>query len=78
MRALYQNIPGACAVIERIRGYKYELQLNNKEKTLLQQCAGLKRFTWNWGLAQRLERFKTRKDNDRYTDAVKHTAKSIN
>ena len=71
MRALYQSITEACVVIERVRGYKYELQLNNKEKTLLQQCAGLKRFTWNWGLAQRLERFKTRKDKDRYTDAVK-------
>lgn len=58
-------------MIERIRGYKYELQLNNKEKTLLQQCAGLKRFTWNWGLAQRLDRYKIQQGKDRYTDAVK-------
>ena len=71
MRALCRNKSEACVVNERVRGYKYELQLNNKEKTLLQQCAGLKRFTWNWGLAQRLERYKTRQDKDRYTDAVK-------
>ena len=62
-------------MIERVRGYKYELQLNNKEKTLLQQCACLKRFTWNWGLAQRLDRYKTQQDKDRYTDAVKQHRK---
>ncbi|MHA1969640.1 MAG: helix-turn-helix domain-containing protein [Candidatus Hodarchaeales archaeon] len=29
------------------RGYKYELQVNNKERTQLTQCAGISRFAWN-------------------------------
>jgi putative transposase len=53
------------------RGYKYALRVNNKERTLLQQCAGTSRFTWNWGLAQRLKKYKTRTDNERFTDAMK-------
>jgi len=57
-------------MIERVRGYKFELKLNNKERTLLQQCAGLKRFTWNWGLVQRQERYKTKKKDERYTNAI--------
>jgi putative transposase len=35
------------------RGYKYELRLNNKERTSLQKCARTARFAWNWGLAER-------------------------
>ena len=65
-------------MIERVRGYKFELQLNNKERTLLQQCAGLKRFTWNWGLAQRLELYKTKTKKERYTNAIEQHGKSIN
>ncbi|MFX0204834.1 MAG: helix-turn-helix domain-containing protein [Candidatus Hodarchaeota archaeon] len=46
------------------RGYKYALRVNNKERTLLQQCAGTARFSWNWGLAQRVKRYKTHTGND--------------
>ncbi len=53
------------------RGYKYALRVNNKERTLLQQCAGTSRFSWNWGLAQRLERYKNNTGSERFTDAMK-------
>ncbi|MFX0183793.1 MAG: RNA-guided endonuclease InsQ/TnpB family protein [Candidatus Hodarchaeota archaeon] len=55
----------------RIRGYKYELRVNNKEQTKLIQCAGVARFAWNWGLAERLQRYKEQKGPDKYTDAMK-------
>ncbi|MHA1978118.1 MAG: RNA-guided endonuclease InsQ/TnpB family protein [Candidatus Hodarchaeales archaeon] len=53
------------------RGYKYELKVNNKERTLLTQCAGISRFAWNWGLANRKIRYQTQTGTDRYTDAMK-------
>lgn len=53
------------------RGYKYELQLNNKQRTRLSQCAGVSHFAWNWGLADRLQRYKVQRGADRYTDAMK-------
>jgi putative transposase len=53
------------------RGYKYELKVNNKERTHLAMFAGTARFAWNWGLAQRLKQYKENEGNDRYTDAMK-------
>ena len=53
------------------RGYKYALRVNNKERTLLQQCAGISRFSWNWGLARRLEHYKANNGRARFTDAMK-------
>ena len=53
------------------RGYKYKLRVNNKERSFLAQCAGTARFAWNWGLAQRLERYKNNIGNTRFTDAMK-------
>ena len=32
------------------KSYKTELDLNNKQKTLFKKCAGVARFTYNWGL----------------------------
>ncbi len=55
----------------RTRGYKYKLRVNNKEKTLLIQCAGTARFAWNWGLSERLTRYKNGIGEARYTDAMK-------
>ncbi|MHA1941135.1 MAG: RNA-guided endonuclease InsQ/TnpB family protein [Candidatus Hodarchaeales archaeon] len=55
----------------RTRGYKYELRVNNKERTLLTKCAGISRFTWNWGLAERKMRYQKQLGADRYTDAMK-------
>ncbi|MHA2202342.1 MAG: RNA-guided endonuclease InsQ/TnpB family protein [Candidatus Hodarchaeales archaeon] len=59
----------------RIRGYKYELRVNNKEKTWLTQCAGTARFAWNWGLVERLTRYKNGTGEARYTDAIKQHKK---
>ena len=53
------------------RGYKYELRVNNKERTRLTQCAGIAGFAWNWGLANRLHRYKANTGDARYTDAMK-------
>ena len=53
------------------RGYKYERKANNKERTRLAMFAGTARFAWNWGLAQRLKRYKENEGKDRYTDAMK-------
>jgi len=52
------------------RGYKYTLRVNNKERTLLHQCAGTSRFSWNWGLEQRLKKYKNSTGTDRFTDAM--------
>ncbi len=30
--------------------YKTKLKLNNQQKTLMRQCAGYRRWLWNWGL----------------------------
>ena len=57
------------------RGYRFELRLNNKERTRLQKGAGIARFAWNWGLAERLQRYKERQGNERYTDAMKQHKK---
>ncbi len=54
-----------------IRGYRYELKVNNKERTLLSQCAGTTRFAWNWGLADRTERYHNNQGNERFTDAMR-------
>jgi len=43
--------------VEIIRGYKVELDPNNKQRTLLLQCAGTARWAWNWGLARRIEEY---------------------
>jgi len=39
--------------MEITRGYKVELDVNNGQRTLLLQCAGVARWAWNWGLAHR-------------------------
>ena len=42
-----------------LRAYKTELDLNNKQRTLLLQCSGTARFVFNWALADRIERHKS-------------------
>ena len=39
----------------KIKGYKVELKLNNKQRTMLLQHAGAARFTYNWGLSKRID-----------------------
>ncbi|MHA2231147.1 MAG: RNA-guided endonuclease InsQ/TnpB family protein [Candidatus Hodarchaeales archaeon] len=55
----------------RTRGYRYELKVNNKERTRLSQCAGTSRFAWNWGLAARNERYHNNLGTKRFTNAMK-------
>jgi putative transposase len=43
------------------RGYKTELDLNNKQKTLCLKHAGTARFAFNWALAKKQEAFKAGK-----------------
>ena len=40
------------------RGYKTELDLNNKQRTACLQHAGCARFAFNWGLARKIEAYK--------------------
>jgi len=41
-----------------IRAYKVELGINNKQRSLLVQCAGVARWAFNWGLAKRKEEYR--------------------
>ena len=41
-----------------IKGYKVELDLNNKQRTLCAKHAGTARFAYNWGLARHISEFK--------------------
>ncbi len=55
----------------RTRGYKYELRINNKERTLLAKCAGISRFAWNWRLDARKTRYQKQIGDACYTNAMK-------
>jgi putative transposase len=57
--------------VQRIRGYRVELKVNNKERTTLLQCAGTARFAWNWGLADRIRRYANNTGPEQLTDAMK-------
>lgn len=37
------------------RGYRTELDLNNKQMTACKKHAGCARFAWNWGLKRKQE-----------------------
>jgi len=41
-----------------LRAYKTELDLNNKQRTMMMRCSGTARFVFNWALADRIERHK--------------------
>ncbi|MDF1541310.1 MAG: helix-turn-helix domain-containing protein [Candidatus Thorarchaeota archaeon] len=53
------------------RAYRYELDPNNRQRTSLQQHAGVAQFVYNWGLDQRIDIFKSNQGNNRFTDAMK-------
>lgn len=40
------------------QAYRYELKPNNKQRTALLRHAGVARFTYNWGLARRMQEYK--------------------
>lgn len=56
--------------MEITRAYRFELDPNNKTRTLLFKHAGAARFAWNWSLARRIERFNTKEGKERFTNAV--------
>jgi len=43
--------------MEITRGYKVEIDPNNKQRTLMLQCAGVARWAWNWGLERRIHEY---------------------
>ena len=44
-----------------LRAYKTELDLNNKQRTILAKHAGTARFAYNWGLARKIEAYQAGK-----------------
>ena len=50
------------------RGYRYELDPNNHQRTLLMKHAGCARFAYNWGLEERIKRFNLEEGKDRFTN----------
>ena len=57
--------------------YRYELKPNNKQCTLLDKCFGVSRFVYNWGLAQRIEIYKTKDGKDRCTNYFRQEAEFV-
>jgi len=53
------------------KAYRYELDPNNRQRTVLHQHAGVARFAYNWGLDQRIHLFRKNEGKDRYTNAMK-------
>jgi putative transposase len=53
------------------KAYRYELAPNNIQRSSLAQHAGVSRFTYNWGLEQRIARYKNNQGDDRFPDAMK-------
>ncbi len=53
------------------KAYRYELDPNNIQRSSLAQHAGVARFAYNWGLEQRIARYKNKQGDDRFTDAMK-------
>ena len=51
------------------KAYRYELAPNNIQRSYLAQHAGVARFAYNWGLEQRIVRYKNNQGNERFTDA---------
>jgi len=43
--------------MEILKAYKVEIDVNNKQRTLLLQCAGIARWAWNWGLERRIAEY---------------------
>lgn len=56
-------------MIERHHAYRFELDPNNRVRTLLYKHAGVARFVYNWSLARRIERFKTQEGKLKFTNA---------
>jgi putative transposase len=66
--------------MHRVRGYKTELDLTNKQRTACLKHAGCARFAYNWGIARKQEayragkQFPTAMELHRELNALKQTA----
>ena len=49
-----------------LRAYKTELDLNNKQRTLMIKYCGVARFVYNWALADRIERYKNGEKTNKF------------
>ena len=58
-----------------LQAYRYELRPNDKQRTLLAKAAGVARFAYNWGLAQRITPFESRQGTERFTSAIEQHRK---
>lgn len=52
------------------QAFKYELNPNDKQVGLLIKHCGVARFAWNWGLARRVELYRTKEGKERFTTAI--------
>lgn len=52
------------------QAFRYELKPNVTQKILLAKHAGTARFTYNWGLAERIKLFATKSGKERFTSAI--------
>jgi putative transposase len=53
-----------------LKAYHIELDPNNHQRTQMKKHAGCARFAFNWGLAERIRRHKTKTGNERFTNYV--------
>ena len=53
------------------KAYRYELDPNNSQRSTLFQHAGVARFAYNWGLEQRIMRYKNSQGDERFTNAMR-------
>ncbi len=52
------------------QAFRYELKPNVSQRILLAKHAGTARFTYNWGLAQRIKLFERSEGKERFTSAI--------
>jgi putative transposase len=56
--------------MEVTQAFRYELKPKNEQVGLLIRHCGIARFAWNWALARRIELYKTKEGNGRFTSAI--------
>ena len=49
--------------------FRFELDLNATQRDLVARSAGVARYTWNWGLAERKRLFEQNEGQDRFISA---------
>jgi len=53
------------------QAFRYELDPNDRQRTLLAKHAGAARWAWNWALARRIEMFEKNEGKAKFTNAQK-------